>query len=212
MTTRLTKLIAIFFIVLLVNTAYLAAYADPTIFYMTNVLFHIGCGTVLLGALVWVVLKNQDLRDGLSKSIGLFVLSLGMAVYLCLGPYVKGAGNLVQNRWAFWSHIVLAAAGIALLLPYVWRKAQTHGGGWLQFKKALQVSCALLVLWPLSAQLYRKLFPNPEYRVRNPLVVPSRMEEEGAGAQSPFFPSSANTNVNGIIPSNFFMDSEACGE
>ena len=38
------------------------------------------------------------------------------------------------------------------------------------------------------------------------------MDEEGAGPQSPFFPSSAKTNVDGIIPSNFFMDSEACGE
>ena len=38
------------------------------------------------------------------------------------------------------------------------------------------------------------------------------MDEEGAGEQSPFSPSSAHTNTGGIIPSNFFMDSEACGE
>ena len=38
------------------------------------------------------------------------------------------------------------------------------------------------------------------------------MEDEGGGPQSPFFPSSAKTNVGGIIPSNFFMDSELCGE
>jgi tetratricopeptide (TPR) repeat protein len=36
------------------------------------------------------------------------------------------------------------------------------------------------------------------------------MEGEGAGPSSPFFPSSANTNVNGIIPANFFMTSAAC--
>ena len=33
-----------------------------------------------------------------------------------------------------------------------------------------------------------------------------------ADRRRPFFPSSAKTNVGGIIPSNFFMDSEACGE
>ncbi len=49
-------------------------------------------------------------------------------------------------------------------------------------------------------------------KVVNPLHVPLAMEEEGAGPKSPFWPSSANTNVNGIIPSNFFMDSEKCGE
>ena len=38
------------------------------------------------------------------------------------------------------------------------------------------------------------------------------MQEEGGGPQSPFFPSSAKTNVGGIIPSNFFMDSATCGE
>ena len=37
------------------------------------------------------------------------------------------------------------------------------------------------------------------------------MQEEGGGPTSPFFPSSAKTNVGGVIPSNFFMDSEACG-
>ena len=42
-------------------------------------------------------------------------------------------------------------------------------------------------------------------------IVPTSMDEEGGGPQSPFFPSSAKTNVGGIIPSNFFMDSEACG-
>ena len=38
------------------------------------------------------------------------------------------------------------------------------------------------------------------------------MDEEGGGPKSPFFPSSAKTNVGGIIPSNFFMDSETCGK
>ena len=37
------------------------------------------------------------------------------------------------------------------------------------------------------------------------------MEQEGRGPHSPFFPSSADTNVRGIIPANFFMTSESCG-
>jgi hypothetical protein len=42
-------------------------------------------------------------------------------------------------------------------------------------------------------------------------VVPAAMTEEGRGPSSPFFPSSADTNVRGIIPANFFMTSETCG-
>ncbi len=49
------------------------------------------------------------------------------------------------------------------------------------------------------------------YRIENPTVVPASMQQEGGGPHSPFFPSSANTNVGGIIPANFFMTSESCG-
>jgi len=38
------------------------------------------------------------------------------------------------------------------------------------------------------------------------------MNGEGAGPSSPFFPSSSRTNTGKIIPSNFFMDSDQCGE
>jgi hypothetical protein len=37
------------------------------------------------------------------------------------------------------------------------------------------------------------------------------MDDEGAGPKGPFFPSSAETNVGGTIPSTFFMTSQECG-
>jgi tetratricopeptide (TPR) repeat protein len=37
------------------------------------------------------------------------------------------------------------------------------------------------------------------------------MDGEGAGPKSPFFPSSAETNVGGTIPANFFLTSKSCG-
>src|ERR1022692_2549906 len=49
-------------------------------------------------------------------------------------------------------------------------------------------------------------------RIVNPAIAPVSMDEEGAGAHSPFAPSSAQTNTGRIIPSNFFMDSESCGQ
>jgi len=183
---------AVLFIVLLINTAYVAALPTPTIFYMTNVLLHLMLGVVLTIA-VFVVMKRFPV------AAGFFLVSAA------LGTYIAVRGNTMNHRWALWAHI--AAAGIALgaFWPFAMR-------GSAQFRKAFQVALALVVILPVSAAAYRKFFPNPHDRIRNPMTAPISMEGEGAGPQSPFFPSSANTNVNGIIPANFFMDSERCGE
>ncbi len=206
MNGKLPKLMAILFLVLLVNTAYIASYASPTIFYMTNVMLHLGLGLALTIALGVLIAKRPDLRRGLPVAAILFLLALLLGVFLVV------RGNVIQNRWAFWSHIVVAGLGLAAFAPWVWRKAREQGGGWRQFQRGFAAALVLLVLWPLGANLWRKANPNPSSRIKNPLIVPTSMQEEGGGPQSPFFPSSAKTNVGGIIPSNFFMDSQVCGE
>src|SRR5437016_896906 len=103
------------------------------------------------------------------------------------------------------AHIVAAAMGLMALIPFAMQQAPV-------FRRAFQVSLALLVLCPVSTALYRKMNPHPYATIRNLLVVPTSMDGEGSGPKSPFFPSSADTNVGGIIPSNFFMDSARCGE
>ena len=205
MKNKLAKWIAFFFVVLLVNTAYVAAFATPSIFYMTNVLIHLGLGLALTIGLIFLLRKDAALRRGILSALGLF------GIALLLGLFLVGAGNITENRWAFWGHIGSAGLGLAALIPYVWKRARQSGGGWIQFKNAYQVALAILVLLPAATYFYQKQFPEASSRIRNPLIVPTSMSEEGAGPKSPFFPSSANTNVNGIIPSNFFMDSEACG-
>src|SRR6185295_7068933 len=103
---------------------------------------------------------------------------------------------------------VTAALAVALFGAWLWRRQ----AGSLRFRQAFAAAVALLVLWPAGAALWRKANPNPTDRIKNPLIVPTAMSEEGGGPKSPFFPSSAKTNVGGIIPSNFFMDSATCGE
>src|SRR5438270_7308021 len=206
MRSRLATWIGFFFIVLLVNTAYVAAFATPSVFYMTNVLIHLGLGLALAIGLVFLLRKDVALRTAIPSALGLFGISL------LLGIFLVRAGNITENRWAFWSHIGAAALGLVALIPFVWRRARESGGGWLRFKQAYQFALAFLILLPACAAIYQRVFPDSASRIRNPLIVPTAMQEEGAGPKSPFFPSSANTNVNGIIPSNFFMDSEACGE
>ena len=105
-----------------------------------------------------------------------------------LGVYLIFAGATTDHRAILLAHIALAVIGLALLMPR-----------WTAPLAALAV-LALAI----------RFGPRPEH-IRNPNMTPVSMNEEGGGPRSPFFPSSAKTNVGGIIPSNFFMDSEACG-
>jgi Flp pilus assembly protein TadD len=47
-------------------------------------------------------------------------------------------------------------------------------------------------------------------RISNPLMPPETMDGEGDGPQGKFFPSSAQTKHGGNIPSQYFMQSDAC--
>ncbi|MGH9657382.1 MAG: multiheme c-type cytochrome, partial [Bryobacteraceae bacterium] len=180
-------------LVMLVNSAYLAAHASPTIFYMGNALLHLGLGLALAIALVVVVRRER----ALAAPAGCF------AAAALLGLYLAKLGNVSGNRWALGLHIALAGLGVGLLIPFVRRRADAR------FQHVFRFAVALLVLWPAASAVYR---PNPGDRIHNPRSAPDDMAGEGGGPASPFFPSSARTNVGGIIPANFFMDSTLCGE
>jgi len=198
MHSRLTKWIGVAFLALLINTGYIAAFASPTIFYMSNVLVHLVLGVALAIAVAFLVAKNADVRRAIAPALLFFLVAFVAAVYLV------AAGNVREHRWMLWVHVGSASLGVIALIPYARRQPR--------FRPAFQVALAVLVLFPASMYAYRRAFPNPNDRIRNPHVVPAAMSEEGGGPQSPFFPSSAKTNVGGIIPSNFFMDSAGCGE
>src|SRR5450759_3523354 len=86
--------------VLLLNSGYLAAFAQPSIFYMGNVLLHLGLG---LGLMVFAALWAR--RHPVE--CGAFLLSGLPALYLVV------RGNTMDHRWALWLPILLAviAAG-----------------------------------------------------------------------------------------------------
>src|SRR5579884_2008178 len=188
------KWLPVAFLVLLVNTAYIAAFAEPTIFYMSNVLLH-----VALGLAVLAVFFASGLGGRFRLPITLFTISSVLALYLI------AAGNTRNHRLVLYAHIITAAAGLIALIPVALRSSPI-------FRNAFLAALALLVLLPTGKRLYDRAFPNPDDTIRNPSIVPVSMAEEGGGPKSPFWPSSAKTNIGGIIPSNFFMDSQACGE
>ena len=198
MQSKLSKWVAIAFLVLLLNTAYIAAFAEASVFYMGNVLLHLALGLALSIAVVFLIARNADLRRNISTALGFFLIAFLAAVYLV------AAGNIREHRWVLWVHILTALQGVVALIPFAWKQQR--------FRPAFQIAIAVLVLFPLSTYVYRRISPNPNDRIHNPHTAPLSMDGEGGGPKSPFFPSSAKTNVGGIIPSNFFMDSAACGE
>ena len=190
---KLGRYAGILLLVLLINTAYIAAIASPTIFYMGNVVLHLALGVALAILLLWFIRR-------MPVAGSLFLIAALAGVYLAV------RGNTTPHRWVLQAHIAVAA--LALLALVALRGTPDRRG-------VPQCICGLP---GVAGGLPRGDHALPKSRIRTPtiasgipLIVPASMNQEGGGPRSPFFPSSAKTNVGGIIPSNFFMDSEACG-
>jgi tetratricopeptide (TPR) repeat protein len=192
-------------IVLLLNTGYIAAFASPTIFYMGNVLAHLLIGVVLSLLFAALLLRDADMRRRLGVPALLFALALAAGLFLAVG------GAIRDHDWAIRVHILSAALGVAALLPYAARAVRSPGAP-RGFGIAMVTSASFAAMCPWAVGAYLRAHPAPADRISNPPGAPLSMDGEGGGPGSPFFPSSAGTDVGGTIPSNFFMDSAACGE
>jgi Tfp pilus assembly protein PilF len=201
----LKSLVGVGLLVLLLNSGYIAAFAHPTIFYMGNVLAHLVLGVALAVAFAVLLVRDADSRRRFAAPALLFAIALG------IGLWITWYGNIREHAWALQAHIVAAVLGVAALAPYVLRLSRSQGPG-RRFGVALQAVAVLALAFPLFVTAYARGYPAPSSRIVNPGSPPLTMEGEGGGPKSPFFPSSAKTNVGGIIPSNFFMDSATCGE
>jgi tetratricopeptide (TPR) repeat protein len=139
--------------------------------------------------------------------LGLAISGLGLA----LGSAVLVLGATTPHRTLVNAHVAASVAGAVVLLGDIWFSALPLGGsrlGWGPRSSAVAVAAVALAVGASRGGRIERW--RASYRIVNPTAVPLTMDEEGAGPGSPFFPSSANTNVNGTIPSNFFMTSASC--
>jgi len=192
-------------IVLLVNTGYIAAFATPSVFYMMNVLAHLVLGVLLAVGFTVLLVRDRAVRPPLMASAVFFAIAAGCAAYLV------AFGNVHAHAWALRAHIVTAILGVVALIPYALMTLRVPGAS-RGFGIGVPAAAAFALLLPVGVFAYAKSHPAADARIVNPDTAPLAMNGEGGGPASPFFPSSAKTNVGGIIPSNFFMDSERCGE
>ncbi|MGI8784939.1 MAG: tetratricopeptide repeat protein [Acidobacteriota bacterium] len=200
------RLAALLLGLLLVNSAYLSAFGDPNLFYIVNILLHLGLGCVLLvGAAVYAVRFWRRSSRLARLGLGSFFVAGG------LGAYLMAFGAIRINRWALWSHIAVACLavlfGIVLLLRR-WKPDPDRR----MASRAILAAATLLLVFPFGVAAWRLARPDPLNRIENPVHAPLSMEDEvRQGPRGPFFPSSVETTVGGVVPSNFFMEAETCG-
>jgi Flp pilus assembly protein TadD len=109
------------------------------------------------------------------------------------------------------AHVVLVVAGAALALASVARGLSGSNAPEKGYALGGIALCgAAMVASPLLLATGER-DRSRAFRIVNPLTPPLSMDGEGAGPQGPFFPSSAETNVGGLIPANFFLTSKSCG-
>ena len=191
----------------LLSTAYLAAFASPTLFYFANVVLHIVAG-IVLASIAAVRLARAWRGLALAIRVASVVLAIGIAFGLAI-VFLGAAG---PYRWLLPAHIGTTLVGGGALLALWSVTLLRHGTRETRVAAGITAAFVCLsALASLGAGVFGRADARQKYRIENPAVVPASMLQEGRGPSSPFFPSSADTNVRGIIPANFFMTSESCG-
>ncbi len=203
-------------LLLLLNSAYLAVFASPTLFYAFNVLFHVGFGVVL--ALPFLIHGVRLVRTAASDPGRWGALALQMGFWLMVGSITAGIaliilGNVRPNRWLLHVHIATAVTAVVLLAGGL-RARASRPQATPVVKRAWQLTAATMVvsfILPLLVILFKAVSPDP-YRVENPAIPPPSMDEEGMlGKDGPFFPSAVETASRSKISTDFLMQSESCG-
>ena len=156
---------------------------------MANVLLHMGLGILLTIVALRYLLKSRSLLPPVARwGLVLFVLAA------IPGLVIIKLGGLRPYRWILQLHIALAFLAVFVLgfaLRSLWKKGPSSN---LRFAwRGYSLALPTLFLFPLGVAVYRHYVPSEWDRIRNPVDAPTSMYEEGDGAKSPFFPSSATT-------------------
>ena len=206
---RSTALVRALLVFLIANASYLAAVDSATIFYHVQVVLHVALGLLLVlvliargrGALrrLWTRSGNAVARAWLGGVAGASIVAIAASLVLAV------TGTATPYRPILVTHV--AATLLALLAGIAWQAARGRRAG---ARRVAAVLAAALVL-PLGVRARAWLFPPPAAAIVNPTTPPLTPFEEGGGERGPFFPSSATTVGDRLMPHDFFLESKACG-
>ena len=177
--------------VLLVNSGYLIAAQGANLFHAAQILLHPVLGIAALKLMLWAwksvgpALRCDPLRTWFWVSGSLLALTgVGLFVF----------GSAPATRLLLYAHLASAAGFTVLLVS----------------RRVLLAPLLLAAAIPAGA-LLRPVLPDPG-PVLNAGLPPATMAGEAmGGVDGPFFPSSAETEHGGLIPEEFFLESDKCG-
>ncbi len=201
--------LAMAFVALLINSAYLTAAPSATLFYYGNVAVHVALGAVVaIAAGLRLAARRWRLPGAALTGAALAEAGAAAGVVLAI------VGATRQHQSILVAHIVLSVAGSALALVAVVIAARHRTAAprarILTAAGAIVLAGAVVAV-PFALRVAGERRSQARYRIVNPTTPPLSMDHEGVGPSGPFFPSSANTNLGRTIPANFFMTSAVCG-
>ncbi len=163
---------------------------------------------VLLILLLLPVLPGLFRNRSLPARLGWGFLLAGAA----FGVVLIHTGDLANDTGYFYTHIGLCVAGVCLLLGD-WLGQRNWLAG-ARSRAALRFALIALVAGGIAyGAWWQRTVPWQEAgEIKNPAEAPASMNQEGGGAQSPFFPSSATISNRNKIPESYFLQSKTCKE
>ena len=205
----LTVVLRVALIFEVANAAYLIAFDSASIFYHVQVVAHVAAGLAIVLTLLvrgapefqrrWRISVAMPARFLLSFTGAAGLLSIFTALILT----VTGTAN--PYRPILMVHVVASVAALVSAVAWMAQRADRSRAR----RAALLLGLALA--FPLGVRGYRWIDPPHVAAIRNPPLPPLTADEEGGGRGSPFFPSSVRTVGDRLIPSDFFLESESCG-
>ena len=177
--------------VLVVNSGYLIAAQGANLFHAAQILLHPVLGVTALKLMLWAwksigpALRRDPLRSWFWISGSLLALT-GAGLFIF--------GSAPATRLLLYAHLASAAGFTVLLVS----------------RRVLLAPLLLAAAIPVGA-LLRPVLPD-RGPVLNAGLPPATMAGEAmGGTDGPFFPSSAETEHGGLIPEEFFLESDKCG-
>ena len=193
MTSHLGRFLLAGFLILVVNSGYLSAFAEASLFYAANVLLHVVLGVFLL--LLAIPLAKRLLGGELTPLLW-WTVAGALAATAVTGLALAVLGNLRPMRPLLLAHIAVSVVAALLLVMVIYRRVPT---------------AIVLGAFLFAAGVH--YLGSGDLPAVNQNLPPVSMQGEAMGGQNgPFFPSSAQTEHGGLIPADFFMDSQTCGE
>ena len=187
---------------LLATGAHLYLFPTGSLLFVSIVLLHVFGGVVMTG---WLVrLLSGSLRNySLPARVGWWFLSLGAG----LGIALIFTGTPRSYLPWLYAHIGLCLVGLVVLCSAEARGKPKVG----QAPMVLRVGGLMLAagIATVAASGFRARGYEDSV-IANPDLPPATMDAEGGGPEGLFFPSSAETNTEGYVPTDFFMESQKC--